>query len=81
MNGIVAFREQVKRVKSFFDSRKRRIIAIKHDGDKLEIEIDYSKIFAIDFPSGMKKGEKLEPTGKSVFKFADNKIVELIDIS
>jgi len=81
LNGIAAFREQAEQVKSFFDSRKQKTRAIKHDGDKVEIEIDYSAVLAIEFSSGMKKGEKVELTGKSVFKFIDNKIIELTDIS
>lgn len=44
-------------------------------------EIDYSATLATDLPNGLKKGHKIELKGKSIFKFLDNKIIELIDIS
>lgn len=81
LNGIAAFKRQAEQVKLFFDSREQKTTAIRHDGDKVEIAIDYSAVLAVDLPNGMKKGEKLELTGKSVFKFMDNKIIELTDIS
>jgi hypothetical protein len=35
----------------------------------------------MDFPNGLKKGNELILKGKSVFKFLDNKIIKLTDIS
>lgn len=81
LNGINAFREQAKQAKSYFENRRQKIVTIKHDNDRTEIEIDYVATLAMDFPNGLKKGDKLELKGKSIFKFLDNKIVELTDIS
>ena len=81
LNGITAFKQQAEQAKSYFETREQRIIAIKHDITETEIEIEYLAVLAMDFPNGLKKGQKLELTGKSIFKFQDNKIVQLIDIS
>lgn len=81
LNGINAFKQQAKQAKSYFESRQQKITFIKHDNERTEIEIDYSATLAADFPNGLKKGDKLELKGKSIFKFLDNKIVEIIDIS
>ena len=59
LNGIIAFKQQAEQVKSYFESRQQKITAIRHNEDKTEIEIDYSAVLAIDFPNGLKKGDKL----------------------
>lgn len=81
LNGINAFKQQAEQAKSYFENRRQQIISIKHDTEKIEIEIDYSAILATDFPNGLKKGEKLELKGKSVFVFQDSKIIQLTDKS
>lgn len=81
LSGISALKEQAEQAKSYFSSRQQTIKSFAHKGDETEIEIDYSAILAMDFPNGLKKGEKLNLTGKSIFKFADNKVVKLTDIS
>lgn len=81
LNGINSFKQQAEKVKSYFENRQQKITTIKHDNGKTEIEIDYSATLAMDLPSGLKKGNKLELKGKSIFKFFDNKIVEITDIA
>lgn len=81
LNGVNEFKQQAEGAKSYFESRQQKITSIKHIEDQTEIEIDYLAILAIDFPNGLKKGEKLKLKGKSIFKFRDNKIVQLTDIS
>ncbi|HRE65818.1 MAG TPA: nuclear transport factor 2 family protein [Bacteroidia bacterium] len=81
LNGIIAFKQQAEQAKAYFESRRQQITSILHDTDKTEIEIDYFATLAMDFPNGLKKGEKLALKGKSVFVFQDNKIIQLTDIS
>ena len=81
LNGIIAFKQQAELAKAYFESRRQQITSILHDTDKTEIEIDYFATLAMDFPNGLKKGEKLALKGKSVFVFQDNKIIQLTDIS
>lgn len=81
LNGLNAFKQQAEQAKFYFENRQQQITSIKHDNDKTEIEIDYSATLASDFPNGLKKGERLELKGKSVFVFKDSKIIQLTDIS
>ena len=81
LNGIIAFKQQAEQAKAYFESRRQQITSILHDTDKTEIEIDYFATLAMDFPNGLKKGEKLALKGKSVFVFQDNKIIHQTDIS
>lgn len=79
--GIIAFKQQAEQAKSYFKNRQQQIVAIKHNNDTTEIEIAYSATLAMDFGNGLKKGNKLELKGKSIFIFRDDKIVEITDIS
>ena len=81
LNGIVAFRKQAGQAKSYFESRLQTIKSFEHKGDTTEIEIDYIATLASDLPNGLKKGEQLELSGRSLFRFSDDQIVELIDIA
>ena len=80
--GKEAFREQAEQAKDFFSQRKQTIKAIKLQEDYVEIDIDYEATLAIDFPGSIKKGEKINLQGKSIFTFnTDYKIEKLLDIS
>jgi hypothetical protein len=78
--GIAALKEQAEQAKAYFSQREQNITSIKFDNDIVEVDIDYNAILAIDLPNGLKKGDKLELKGKSIFNFQDNKIIELKDI-
>lgn len=79
--GIAEFREQAERAKSFFSQREQRITAINFQDDRATAEISYRGILAVDLPNGLKSGGVLELAGKSIFRFADDKIIEIEDIS
>jgi hypothetical protein len=81
LNGLPAFIEQAEHAKGLFTSRKQTIKSFKHAADQTEIDIAYNAVLAIDLPNGMKKGDGLNLTGKSIFKFLGDKIIELTDIS
>src|SRR5690606_21897285 len=81
LEGKNAFKQKAEQARTHFVSRKQTITAMKHRKNETEIEVDYSAVLAADFPNGMQKGEKLELKGKSIFKFLDDKIVVLTDIS
>jgi len=81
LNGLDEFKTQVEIAKSYFSERKQKITSFRHDYENSEIEIEYSGILAIDFPNGMKKGDEIKLKGKSIFKFKNNKIIRLTDIS
>lgn len=81
LEGKNAFKQQAEQARVYFVSRQQSITAMKHRENETEIEVDYSAVLAADFPNGMRKGEKMELKGKSIFKFLDDKIVALTDIS
>ncbi len=80
-NGIADLKNQAEKAKQYFKEREQKIIDIIFSKDQVEIDIDYKGILAIDFPNGLKAGDKIELKGKSIFKFKDNKIIEFKDIS
>lgn len=81
LNGIKEFKEQAEQAAKLFSKRKQAIQVFKHGQDHTEIEISYTATLAVDLPNGMKKGDDLNLTGRSVFKFSENKIIALTDIS
>ena len=81
LTGLKALRQQAEQAKNYFTTRAQTIKSFKHIGDETEIEIDYYAILGMDFPNGLKKGDELKLKGKSIFKFLNNKIIKLTDIS
>jgi hypothetical protein len=80
LNGLPAFIEQAEQAKAMFISRQQTVKSFKHTANQTEIDIAYYAVLAIDLPNGMKKGDELNLTGKSIFKFLDDNISELTDI-
>jgi hypothetical protein len=81
LTDLKALRQQVEQAKNYFTTRTQTITSFKHSGDETEIEIDYYAILGMDFPNGLKRGDELKLKGKSIFKFLNNKIIKLTDIS
>ena len=79
--GIAEFKAQAEQAKNLFSQREQRITDLKFGTDEVEVEIFYSGTIAVDFPDGLKAGSKIELAGKSIFRFAGNKIIEIEDIS
>ncbi len=79
--GLKALSQQAEQAKSYFTTRTQTIISFRHLGDETEIEIDYRAILGMDFPNGLKSGDELKLKGKSIFKFLNNKVIKLTDIS
>ncbi len=78
--GIEALRQQAETALTYFSARNQTILEIKSVGDTLEVNIAYSAVAAVDFPHGIRKGERLNLTGKSVFEFEDHRISRITDI-
>lgn len=80
-NGIVELKKQAEQAKKIFKEREQKITGIRFSKDQVEIDIDFKGIVAVDFPNGIKTGDVFELKGRSVFRFRDNKIIEIKDIS
>lgn len=81
LSGLKAFKQKADQAMKYFSTRKQTIKSFKHSDSETEIEIEYYAVLAIDFPNGLKSGQELNLTGKSIFKFSDDKINKLTDIS
>ena len=81
LTGITAFKQQAEQAKAYFKTREQRIKSIKYSGHAVEIEIDYHAVLAIDLPNGLKAGQVLNLSGKSVFLFEGDKVIKLTDVS
>ena len=80
-NGIQAFRELAEKSAMTFSSRRQNIMEYRVIDDKIEVLIDYEGILAVDLPNGLKKGNKVQLKGKSVFQFEEGKISQIEDYS
>ena len=80
-NGIEELRNQAEQAKTFFKERQSKIIDMNFKEDRVEVNIDYFGILAKDLPNGLKSGDTLKLKGKSIYKFKNNKIISIQDIS
>lgn len=81
LEGIEAFRQQAEAAKNYFSQRKQTVTSFEHRDNETEVQINYYAVLAVDLPNGLKKGDELHLKGKSIFRFNDDKIISLTDIS
>lgn len=82
LHGIEAFRKQAEEAKAYFREREQRITAIDaSEADIISVSIDYQGILAVDLPNGLKAGDEMRLSGKSVFRFREGKIIGIEDLS
>ena len=81
IEGLGAFRMQAEKARDLFSERRQEITHFNHTDHETETSINYSAILAVDLSNELKKGNKLELKGKSIFRFFENRIVAITDIS
>jgi len=81
LTGVEAFENQANQAKAIFSERQQTITQVEFGEEVVTIQIDYEGVVAQDLPNGLKAGQELKLNGRSVFKFADDKISEIQDIS
>ena len=79
--GKESFRQQAEQAKQYFSQREQRVTDWQLADNQVEVLIDYVAVAAVDFPNGLKAGDALQLKGKSIFQFADDRIVSIEDIS
>lgn len=79
--GIQEFRQIAEQSKRMFSSRQQTVKDLKVSDDIVEAGIDYEAVLAVDLPNGLKAGDALKLTGKSVFRVKENKISVIEDYS
>lgn len=81
LSGIAAFAQQAQDACAMFSERRQTIVSWHFAGDTATVGIDYTARLAIDMPNGMKTGQAIQLTGESVFQFAGDLIVKIVDKS
>ncbi|WP_053375961.1 nuclear transport factor 2 family protein [Paenibacillus sp. FJAT-27812] len=79
--GIEAFRELAEQSSKMLSSRRQTITNYSAVDDKIEVQIDYEGIMAVDLPNGLKIGDRLELKGKSIFGIKEGKLSLIEDYS
>jgi hypothetical protein len=80
-NGIDEFRRQAEESARIFSEREQKITGFDFVENSVEAAISYKGKIGVDLPNGLKAGDEIALEGKSVFRFAGEKIVEIADIS
>ncbi len=80
-NGLTEFKTQAEQAKSIFSKREQKLTNLHLDENKVEVEISYTGILAVDLPNGLKSGSRIELNGQSIFTFQGDKIIKIEDIS
>jgi len=80
-NGIEELRNQAEIAKAYFKERNIQILDFIFKGETIKVEISYTGILTRDLPDGSKAGDTLKLEGKSIFRFRDDKIITIQDIS
>jgi len=80
-NGIGEFRELAEKSATLFASRRQTITDYRSENGEIVVDIHYDAVLAVDLPNGLKRGEQMELTGKSVFQIEDGKILRIEDHS
>lgn len=79
--GVEKFRELAEKSVSLFLSRRQTILDCRYSDDIVEVDIDYEGVLGTDLPNGLKVGDEIQLTGKSIFNFKDGKISLIEDHS
>jgi hypothetical protein len=80
-HGIAELENQAISASKLFREREQRIKSISYFEHRIEVDIDYRAILAVDLPNGMKAGTTIRLKGRSIFTFVGDRIVELEDVS
>lgn len=69
LEGIDKFKKQATDALAYFTERHQKILSITHKPNTTEVTVAYEAIAAMDFPNGIKKGDRVQLSGRSVFEF------------
>lgn len=79
--GIQEFRELAERSLKMFSSRCQTVMDYSVIDQKITVQIDYKATLAVDLPTGLKSGDKIQLKGMSVFEIREGKISLIEDYS
>ena len=79
--GKESFRQQAEQATQYFSQREQRVTDWQVNDQQVEVAIAYGAVAAIAIGNGLTPGDTLQMQGKSIFEFADGKIISIEDIS
>ncbi len=79
--GIDEFEKIAKQSVTLFKEREQKIISYKETDNKVNVEIQYRAILAMDLPNGLKAGDNIDMKGKSEYIFKGGLIFSIVDES
>lgn len=79
--GIKEFRELAENSSKLFSNRCQTITAYRVIDEKIEVQINYEGILALDLPNGLKNGDRIQLKGRSLFQIKVGKITWIEDYS
>lgn len=80
-NGIAELKALALQSLSLFSERHQRIESFEIEGGVAVATIAFRAVVAADLPSGLKKGQVLNLSGRSEFEFRDGAIFKITDFS
>ncbi|WP_090511542.1 nuclear transport factor 2 family protein [Paenibacillus sp. cl6col] len=80
-HGIEPFQQLAQHSAGLFSSRRQTILQYIESDGRIEVDIDYEGSLAVDLPNGLKAGDKIQLTGKTIFTFTNGKISSIEDHS
>lgn len=80
-HGIAELKSLALQSIALFSERHQRIESFELQGPVAIATIAFRAVVAADLPNGLKKGQVLEFSGRSEFKFHEGKISRITDIS
>ncbi len=80
-HGIEPFQQLAQQSAGLFSSRRQTILQYIESDGRIEVDIDYEGSLAVDLPNGLKAGDKIQLTGKTIFTFTNGKISSIEDHS
>ncbi len=81
IKGLETLKKQAEDSTKLLKKREMTIIDQIIEGDVVENKINFKAILAVDIPDGPKAGELVKLKGRSIFKFKNDKIISIEDIS
>lgn len=79
--GKEQFEKLARQSAMLFREREQKVISCNEADNKVNVEIQYRAILAVDLPNGLKSGDRMEMQGRSEYIIKDGLIYSVIDKS
>ncbi|WP_046007167.1 nuclear transport factor 2 family protein [Pseudoalteromonas rubra] len=79
--GKAAFEQLAVKAAAIFESRQQTLTELALEENAATAHIQYQARLAVDLPNGLKAQDTLELEGKTLFRFENNKITYIKDVS